>query len=94
MTAKQRGRLEAAAGARAAALIEQRREYRREQERMTAGRTTRPLNVREVVAAWWGPDAHPQTWNVVRSLCLCPLRRPPGRSRILYPKPYTLNPEP
>jgi hypothetical protein len=52
VTAKQRGKLEEAAEERAALLKEQRREYRKEQDRMTAGRTTRPLNLREVVAAW------------------------------------------
>lgn len=52
VTAKQRERLEEAAEERAEALRERRREYRKAHERMTAGRTTRPLNLREVVASW------------------------------------------
>ena len=48
VTAKQRERFER----RAAELAARREEYKREMDRMTAGRTTRPLNLREVVAAW------------------------------------------
>ena len=52
VTAKQRERFEEAATRRAAELVERRKEYKREMERMTQGRSTRPLNLREVVAAW------------------------------------------
>ena len=52
VTAKQRERFEAASARRAAELAARREEYKREMDRMTAGRTTRPLNLREVVAAW------------------------------------------
>ena len=52
VTAKQRERFEAQATRRAAELVERRKEYKREMERMTQGRSTRPLNLREVVAAW------------------------------------------
>ena len=44
--------LELEATRRAAELAARREEYKREMDRMTAGRTTRPLNLREVVAAW------------------------------------------
>lgn len=52
VTAKQRERFELEATRRAAELAARREEYKREMDRMTAGRTTRPLNLREVVAAW------------------------------------------
>ena len=52
VTAKQRERFEEAATRRAEELVERRKEYKREMERMTQGRSTRPLNLREVVAAW------------------------------------------
>ena len=52
VTAKQRERFELEATRRAAELAVRREEYKREMDRMTAGRTTRPLNLREVVAAW------------------------------------------
>ena len=52
VTAKQRERFEREAIRRAAELAARREEYKREMDRMTAGRTTRPLNLREVVAAW------------------------------------------
>lgn len=52
VTAKQRERFERDSIRRAAELAARREEYKREMDRMTAGRTTRPLNLREVVAAW------------------------------------------
>ena len=52
VTAKQRERFERESIRRAAELAARREEYKREMDRMTAGRTTRPLNLREVVAAW------------------------------------------
>ena len=52
MTDKARERLEEVAVRRAKALEARRAEYRRENERMRAGRSTRPLNLREVVAGW------------------------------------------
>ena len=52
VTAKQRERFEVASARKAAELAARREEYKREMDRMTAGRTTRPLNLREVVAAW------------------------------------------
>ena len=52
VTDKARERLEEVAVRRAKALEARRAEYRRENERMRAGRSTRPLNLREVVAGW------------------------------------------
>lgn len=52
VTDKARERLEKIAVRRAKALEARRAEYRRENERMRAGRSTRPLNLREVVAGW------------------------------------------
>ena len=51
-TAKQRERLEALAAERAEALARRRKEYAEETERLRAGRRTRPLNLREIVAGW------------------------------------------
>ena len=51
-TAKQRERLEALAAERAEALAMRRKEYAEETERLRAGRRTRPLNLREIVAGW------------------------------------------
>ncbi len=51
-TAKQRERLEALAAERAEALARRRNEYAEETERLRAGRRTRPLNLREIVAGW------------------------------------------
>ena len=52
VTDKARERLEKIAVRRAKALEARRAEYRRENERMRVGRSTRPLNLREVVAGW------------------------------------------
>ena len=51
-TAKRRERLEALDAERAEALARRRKEYAEETERLRAGRRTRPLNLREVVAGW------------------------------------------
>ena len=51
-TAKRRERLAALDAERAEALARRRKEYAEETERLRAGRRTRPLNLREVVAGW------------------------------------------
>jgi hypothetical protein len=51
-TTKGREKLREVAAERAEALKKRRREYALESERLRAGRSTRPLNLREVVAGW------------------------------------------